>query len=411
MSMRRVTKASVIALAGGLLAAPWAMHAALAATLTITPADGSKVSGTAVKLHATISGQNGNVQSWTVQLAKDAATPQFTTVSGCTTTATAVDCTWDTTHVLGNATAIAPNGKYLVKVSARDSGSLTAAAQTYTNQVGLFVQNGPATPSNLTVTKDEAAAQIFAAWPANPEPDISEYLLKETLPSGTVTTWHVKPPCSSSGCTFSRRYTAGGTYSYTVAAVRTAPNPDGSTATLTSAAFGPRQATVADPNPTTTTTTTQPPPTTTTGGGGSTTTTRGGSASGDTGTGGGDSGSAGNTDDFKGVIVNGFRITGIQGGNPGSVSSSRSFGGRAVQIGGGGEGSEADPGFSETLPFKKPQKDDQPSIAQSIVNIPSRVITDDSTRRAALQITAFGLLIFVLAMQIRYVTRRADEQA
>src|ERR1043166_7127931 len=184
--MRRMTRAAAVVLASGALLAPWAMHAAFAASITITPADGSKVSGS-VKLHASISGQNGNVTTWTVQLAPPPppnTQPQYATVSGCATTATTVDCTWDTTKVLGSTTTLAPNGAYSVKVSAKDSGSLTVQSQTYTNSANLYVQNAPAAPTNLIVGRDDAQARINVSWDSNPEPDIAKYTLRETLPDG-----------------------------------------------------------------------------------------------------------------------------------------------------------------------------------------------------------------------------------
>jgi len=413
--MRRITRAAGAALATALLAIPLAMQSQSAVAANnvqiLEPADGATVSGTAVKIHASVSFPNERLNAWKVEVARtvpSGSTPTWNTLPGAAcsnpnvTSGSAADinCLWDSTKV--NNTA-AFNDTYLVKVTATHTPAFGSASDTFA-QINSVVANPAATPSGLALTFNDGTQKLTVSWNANTEPDITKYLLNETINS-KLTTWSLTPSqahCTSTACNWSRQITTYGTYSYTVAAVRNAPGTQ--SGSVQSQPSSSKSATFADPNPTTTTT--QPPA----GGSGGTTGTTTGGSGGSTGSTGGSSSSR----TGESATVSGFRVVQIAGGGPGNVSSSGSASGRVIGGGGGGlvgEGEEPDTGFQEKLPYKTGQKsDDQPqNIAQAIANIPSRVITDEAARKTAMSITAVGLLLFVFAMQVRYITRRAAQ--
>jgi hypothetical protein len=419
-----MTRAASVALAGGLLATPLALHlqgAGAANNVTITaPANNAQINGNAVSITATVNFPNDRLASWKVEVAvtpPSGQAPQWTAVPdtashpcanpNATGSSVNIDCVWDTTKALPNG-APSANNTYLVMVTAVDSGPFNAG--TYPAQISTVVTNPVATPTGLTLAFNDGTQKLTVSWNANTEPDITKYVLNETINTKT-TGWSLTPAqahCTKTSCNWSRQITSGGTYKYDVVAVRNAPGT--TSGTVSSPSSGSKQATFADPNPTTTTTRPADPGST----GGST----GGSAGG---TGGTTSGATkpGTPSSKSGesTSVNGFRVVQIAGGGPGTVSSGGSASGRVFGGGGGGgglvgEGAEPDTGFSGTLPYKTPKADDKPeSISQAIANIPSRIITDESARKKAMSLIAIGLVLFVFAMQVRFITRRAAQQA
>lgn len=403
--MRRSMRAGLAAAAGALLSAVVVAPAHAANGITWTsPQPNQTVQGTITVSATADFGSSTKVASWFVDVLDPAGGSHrlcAKTLNPPTQAAT-VSCLWDTTKVIG-AAAVAPNGTYQVRITGRDTGTQLPPnpAADHMDQRAVNVANPASNVANVTLSFSEPFVTV--SWSPVSDPDLERYSVIEQHENGPWVEVAFNPTSTHRKDTTFQKSVSGqgfGVYRYMVAAIRT-----GSSGPPTYTPSSPSQVTYNDPNPPTTTTT-RPPTTTTRGGGGSTSggSTSGGSTSGDSSAGGNDGTTVSGTN-------NGFRVVPLGGGGPGSVTATKVYAGRVVQIGGG----EQDSGFDQFLPYKKgqaAQAQEQDRGGNSVVNAltsPVRVLTDNNARRALLIPIAAGLLFFVFAMQIRFLTRRAEQ--
>jgi hypothetical protein len=291
----------------------------------------------------------------------------------------------------------------------------------------VVVSNPVSTPRDVRLTWADAPRQATVQWQANPEPDITSYVIQEKFGDGP---WKTVGQAGGKVTTFTRSLSASGTYHYQVAAVRAAGS---GTDTIQSAWAGPaaepKQIVVQAPKrPETTTTTTEPAPAEAAGDTGPSGTPADSATSTTTaaaGTAGGPSAPApdGTTPD-TGRNAAGL-VSPIQPGAPGSVKSGgASFGSPAAPPAAKGdkagkpepleESEGPDNGFSPALPYKQggteanADKEDG-ADGRVLVGMPETVGGDD-TRRLLIPMAA-GLLLFVFAMHALYASRRAAAEA
>jgi hypothetical protein len=408
-----------------------------------SPDDGARVGGQAYHVKAKVA-LDGGVKSWAVQaLAPDGSDyPGYGTIcekaEGGSPAYVNIDCVWDTT-AYPNDGGPAQNRPYIVRVTAQGgprSGMFSngQAPGPRHEDRNVTVSNPVSAPRNVKLAWADDTRQATVQWQANPEPDITSYVVQEKFGDGP---WKNVGQAGGKVTTFTRDLSATGTYRYQVAAVRAAGSGSD---TIQSAWSGPsaepKQIIVQAPKrPETTTTTTEPYAADAagdTGGSGGPAAppppgapapvTASGQANGDPAAPGGPA-PAGATGDTS---RNGALVTPIQPGSPGSVKSGGATVGSPVGPPAAKPGTSTtttekldesegpDTGFSSALPYKKgpdakEDKEDGEAAGRVLVGLPETVGGED-TRHLLIPLAA-GLLLFVFAMHALYASRRAAAAA
>ena len=448
--MRKVTLGATAALlagfaltAAGLPGGPLPARPALAQESTAyvtwqSPENGARLSGQSVHIKAKV-GAYGGVRSWAVEVvAPDGEDyPGWGTICEKSESRSPayvnIDCLWDTTHYPEDA-GPTQNRPYVVRIIAHgssQSGSFSDGRQPapHSDQRNVTVSNPVSAPRDVRLGFVDSTKQATIRWAANPEPDIVSYAVQERVGDGP---WKNVGQAAGKVTTFTRNLSAPGTYRYQVAAMRSAGTGSDTIQSAWSApAAEPKQIVVAEPKrpEPPTTSTTQPPIWTETPGGSGP---PAGPAPGDpvgpapataaSGTP-GDPGApgvpapAGSTD----LSRSGAFVTPIQSGAPGSVrSGGATVGGATAPSGKPGQAQDEpeeaegpDTGFSAELPYKQDgestEEADGDGVGRVLVGLPE-AIGGDETRQLLVPLAA-GLLLFVFAMHLLYVTRRAGQEA
>ena len=387
-----------------------------------SPEEGARLSGRAVHIKAK-SGFYGGVRTWAVEvLAPDGADhPGYGTIcEGSESRAPAfvnIDCVWDTT-AYPNDGGQALNRPYVVRITTHG-----ASPRPHSEDRHVTVVNPVSAPRDVKLGFVESTKQATVRWQQNPEPDIVSYVVQERIGDGP---WKNVGQAGGRATTFTRTLRAPGTYRYQVAALRAAGSGDD---TVQSAWSGPssepKQIVVPEPPKPTTTTTTPPgpegspepappadpgdptvppaPPEVTSAG-----------APGDPAAPPPPDGSTDTSRSGAGVV------TPIQHGAPGSVrSGGATVGGLAKPPSTkppkepleGEEPEGPDTGFSPELPYKQNGESaaGDGGVGRVLVGLPE-AIGGDETRQLLVPL-AGGLLLFVFAMHILYISRRAAPEA
>lgn len=295
-----------------------------------------------------------------------------------------------------------PNGDdYYLELAERDSAD---SDEWVTTTLDVDVNNPPARPKNADSGFDDSSQRVSVTWTHNNdvEPDLEGYRVQECRKSSesqscSGSDWETIVTAQPSAVAATFGVPGGGVYRYRVKAIRPTADGSGSLESSGVTAGDPIVLNAQDPTSTTTTTTptngatttTSPPPggTTTTTGPGSTTTTTAGPGGGHH-----------DPDDPTSTLPGSF---GGLGGTPGSsgaggVERHRSSTPRLVQR------SSTDPGYDETLPY---------GATDEVASGPRGLLAAENPVGLALVPIAGGGLAFVVAMQMRYVSRRAAAMA
>jgi len=442
--MRKVTLGAAAALlagsalaAAGLPARPASAQENTAYVTWQSPDEGARLSGPNVHIKAK-AGFYGGVRSWAVEvLAPEGEDyPGYGTVCEKSESRSPayvnIDCVWDTT-AYPNDGGQAQNRPYVVRITTQGNASSGTFSDgrtppPHSEERGVIVANPVSPPRDVRLGFVDSTKQATVRWAANPEPDIVSYVVQERIGDGP---WKNVGQAGGKVTTFTRNIPAPGTYRYQVAALRSAGSGTDTMQSAWSApAAEPKQIVVAEPKrPEASTTTTQPPVA---------------DAAGDTGEPGtpanpgdpaapvpstaaspnpndpaaaGAPAPAGGTD----LSRNGAMVSPIQPGAAGSVKSGgATFGGAAVPTtkpdkpGPELDESEGpDNGFSAALPYKQSGESSEEAgtggAGKVLVGLPE-AIGGDETRQLLVPL-AGGLLLFVFAMHIFYVSRRAAQDA
>jgi hypothetical protein len=388
-----------------------------------SPEDGARLSGPSVHIKAKV-GFHGGVRGWAVEvMAPDGeAYPGWGTICEKSESRSPayvnVDCVWDTTHYPEDA-GPTQNQPYVVRI-------ITQGTSSHSDERDVTVSNPVSAPRDVRLGFVDSTKQATIRWAPNPEPDIVSYVIQERVGDGP---WKGVGQAGGKVTTFTRNLPAPGTYRYQVAALRSAGS---GTDTLQSAwaapAAEPKQIVVAEPKrPEPSTTTTQPPVSAEPGGepgppagpgdpGAPVPVTAASPSPGDPAAPGAPA-PAGGTD----LSRNGAMVSPITPGAPGSVKSGgATVGGSTTPTGKPAkpknEDEEApegpDTGYSTELPYEQAGEsveDDGDSVGRVLVGLPE-AIGGDETRQLLVPLAA-GLLLFVFAMHIFYVSRRAGQEA
>jgi hypothetical protein len=407
------------------------------------PSDTEPVSGEEVHIKARLSFGEDGVQSWAVEVVAPpdvaGAYPGYGTIcesssSGQPPLAAEVDCVWDTT-MYPTGGAIAHNGRYLIRITARNGERriFSPSPEPHTAERAVRVVNPTSAPTDVKLSMAESGKQATVKWTPNSEPDVVRYVVQEKIGSGD---WQTVGETGRKVTTYTRKLGAPGTYRYQVAALRSNGEGDGTVASPWAAPAGePKQVVVAEPPKPTTTTTTAPPAKK--------------AASGDEptphspenppapapeGAPGapagpplpeGDPNRSASEAPAPGEPGRTAVVTPIAPGGPGSVESKQSFSGKVVDH----SGVPVKPGpapkqrvidqpdgpYSETLPYPKQETPAAPvdpdldavdaADEEAAIRLPSSDPGEDA--RAVLVPLAGGLLIFVFAMLGLHVSRRS----
>lgn len=439
--MRKVTLSALAALlAGSALVVPAGPAAAQENAAYVqwqSPEDGARLSGSSVHIKAKV-GVYGGVRSWAVEvLTPDGENyPSWGTICEKSESRSPayvnIDCVWDTTHYPEDA-GFTENRPYVVRITTQgssQSGTFSDGRQpgTHSEDRNVTVSNTVSAPRDVRLGFVDSTKQATIRWAPNPEPDIVSYAVQEQVGDGP---WKNVGQAGGKVNTFTRNLSAPGTYRYQVAAMRSAGS---GTDTIQSAwstpAAEPKQIVVAEPKrPDPPTTTTTQPPVSAEGAG--ETGPPAGPAPGDpaapvpvtaaSGTP-GDPAAPGAPAPAGGDLSrNGSFVTPIQAGAPGSVrSGGATVGGASGPAGKPGkapkepeEAEGPDTGFSAELPYKQSgestEEADGDGVGRVLVGLPE-AIGGDETRQLLVPLAA-GLLLFVFAMHVFYVSRRAGQEA
>jgi hypothetical protein len=403
-----------------------------------SPDEGARLSGSTVHIKAKV-GYHGGVRSWAVEVVAPEGEdyPGYGTVCEKSESRSPayvnIDCVWDTTAYPDEG-GPAQNRPYIVRITTHGNAQSGAfsdgrAPGPHTDERGVTVSNPVSPPRDVRLGFVDSTKQATIRWAANPEPDIVSYVVQERVGDGP---WKNVGQAGGKVTTFTRNLSAPGTYRYQVAALRSAGSGTDTIQSAWSApAAEPKQIVVAEPKrPEPTTTTTLPP--------------YSADAAGETGPPGspapgdpaapvpstaaspnpGDPAAPGAPVPPGGTDLsrNGALVTPIQAGAPGSVKSGgATVGGAAGPVVKPGrpapEPEEApegpDTGFSTQLPYKQSgestEEADGDGVGRVLVGLPE-AIGGDETRQLLVPLAA-GLLLFVFAMHVLYVSRRAGQEA
>lgn len=410
---RPITVVTAGLIATSLLAVPdpaGAAHYEVAWDENVSPADNAAVAGeVTLKLAITslLATTHGKVEEWRLELWRGTTPLGALCADDYGSTGddeVPVELEWDTRYLPGpsepslacdTATPSLPgtpdaytrNGAHTLKVWVKtNDGSLAGALSEARAHEHVFdrtikVDNEPSMPTGVTASFNATTQRMIVSWNANQEPDVSGYVVDQCVLASAQTCsssdWaRVANPSGLNTVSVSLAVTDPGVYRYRVAAKR--PRAE-SGEFLSSAA---QSGSVAleegefDPSPTTTVGGDG------TGGGG------GGSTDGPAGTESGDDGSG-----TTGPGDEGSGSTGSRRGRGGE--SDRGLPPRLV------DRTEVDAGYEEALPYGAKPLDETGGALE---------IAARGVGLASIPI-AGGLLLFVFAMQMRYLSRRAGTPA
>lgn len=206
MTRLRIVRAPLVALVSaavvvGLGLPASAVHVALEVDWSSPgsdPAAGVVVEGTtAVEAGAGFDGGllQSNVKEWQVQLRTESGGSVGVlctrSYSGLGTGTAALDLTWDSRYApsgtvntecgpgeSANVDSAHPleNGRYVLRVRAHDQLLIT---EWHHEDFAIRVNNRPSTPQGVSATFDETVQEIRVVWSANPESDLSGYLVQQ----------------------------------------------------------------------------------------------------------------------------------------------------------------------------------------------------------------------------------------
>ena len=426
--MRRITLAVGVALlaVGPVSARPAQAQEGAAYVTWLSPEDGARLRGQAVHIKAK-AGFYGGVKSWAVEILapEDADYPGYGTVCEGTESRSPayvnIDCVWDTT-AYPNDGGQAQNRPYVVRITTQGN-----SAGPHSEDRNVIVSNPVSAPRDIRLGFVDSTRQATVRWQPNPEPDIISYVVQERVGDGP---WKNVGQAGGRATTFTRSLSAPGTYRYQVAALRAAGSGNDTVQSAWSGpASEPKQIVVAEPKRPETTTTTTPP--------------YSADGSGDppppadpgdptvpppapppmsSAAAGADPAAPGPPapDGSTGPGRNGAMVSPIQHGAPGSVrSGGATSGGLAAppatkppkapnEL---DEPEGPDTGFSSQLPYKQAGEsaEDDGGVGRVLVGLPE-AIGGDETRQMLVPL-AGGLLLFVFAMHVLYISRRAAPEA
>lgn len=369
-----------------------------------SPDEGEQVYGT--DFVAARADFDDGIVRWRIEMRHEAGGGvAFCDKSGSFGTDHSFRCNWDTAH-LGDMSdldknehltsdAVAPNGRYIIKVSVWNVGrtercggllqpSCTGPSSEHVLSPSrtVVIVNPVSAPTGVGRSYNSGNGRVTVAWASSPEPDVTKYLVQEQKDGGAWKDVGERPHGSTS---FERYLPEMGTYRYRVAAVR--PEVDHSAWTATAplevaAPPAPPQETPRndpeDPGPEPGVTVLEPPTTATTTQSGTVAPTSPPPTSG------------GGSSLF---------------GRPSASSLPRPTAPRTTPT-------TADTGFSEQLPYttttKAPEPDQEERAGEEDSQPIPRVVTVPRPQdpRSLLVPLAGGLAIFVFAMQVTYVVRR-----
>lgn len=277
------------------------------------------------------------------------------------------------------------NGAYHIQVVAtgRD-GAIDTNPNEVTNPPAtrdVLVEVKPVPPANLNATKSRSRT-VSLTWDSNPEPDIVGYQVQRQVGSGD---WQALALVASPGYTDTSTANAGGTYTYRIVAARQGATKD---RVVVSDPSATKSVSVPDAPVTTTSSTATTAPT-----GGSTGTGPGGSTGGSTAA----SGSSANTQTAQlartgNVDLSGFATLLKEAQRPGT----------------GKPGEGPDPGFNQTLPFKKGSPTDTGEDGTALgVGIHEAGGGTEATHQP-IAFVAASLLVTVILMHVLWLKREVD---
>ena len=285
-------------------------------------------------------------------------------------------------HLPATPDAYAPNGTYTFRVWVKSTPAglpPTQHEQTFDRVVKF--SNPAETPTGVKASWTSSSSAMTVSWGANPEPDVTGYAVDQCVKAPAQTCaasdWsRVANPSGRTTTSASLNIATAGTYRYRVAAKRL--DADGKELLSSAAQSDPMTIDFAD----------TPAPTTDDGEGGS----GGGGGSGGSGGSGGDGSSGGS----------GTAPTGTDGGSPGAGGAAAGETDRSGLPARELQRTEVDSGYEENLPYGAKPLD---GAGGGALEIAARGVG------IALVPMAGGVLLFVFAMQMRYLSRRADALA
>ncbi len=121
-----------------------------------------------------------NIKGWRIEVLTPAGHtyPGFGSLSTCDRVATRrITCEWDTSRYPGGGISV--NGEYLLRASVTDDPGWIGSEHAHlANPRIVWVENAPADLAGLQRSFDSNSGQLTVGWAPNPEPDISRYVVQ-----------------------------------------------------------------------------------------------------------------------------------------------------------------------------------------------------------------------------------------
>lgn len=281
------------------------------------------------------------------------------------------------------------NGTYLlnVRASGEDEPVDSNGTETSESNRAFAIEASPAIPKEVTVRADPDSREVDVTWKANPEPDMIGYQIQSSKDEGE---WSVAGESQKNFFRHTESASDGGLYSYRVVAIRRGAAADSGVASPPS-----QEASTTVPNPPA----------------GSNDSQGGGGGEPDTGPSGDGSPGSGGTSGTSG--------SGSSSGSSGPRSPTISRAGR-VDLSGFGSLldqtrapevqplPEADPGFSEDLPFQPRTILEEQELGEMAV--PDGGFRDTTSNQAdMLRFFAAGLLVTVILMHVLWLRGEVEK--
>lgn len=298
-----------------------------------------------------------------------------------------VDCTFDTTVYPGGA--VSRNGDYLVRVVAYDDPGLGSVLggqpQRHSAEQRVTLVNLPSAPGGVSGTANGPTAELTLRWERNPEPDVVGYVIDEAFENGSF-----ERVGESATTSFHRSLPEAGSYKYRIAATRPGeagkPPVQGPWTTSSKIEFDPSSPAIAPTNE---------------------------DPSGEPDVGNDIEEPVSPEPTLRSTPAPAV-ITGPRGSTSapppsGAGRSSTAPGGRSTSPTTAKPAEPLDPGYSETLPYRKPPAPQVPVLipGESVVALPGPApLPATPSERIPLPPIAVGLMLFVVAMTLVFVMRR-----
>ncbi|MGH9022691.1 MAG: hypothetical protein ACRDV9_06285 [Acidimicrobiia bacterium] len=295
----------------------------------------------------------------------------------------AVDCSFDTASYPDGA--ISRNGDYLVRVVAYDDPIPVFAPTQHSAEQRITLVNLPAAPGGVSGTVNGPTAELTLRWERNPEPDVVGYVIDEAFENGSFERVGESPTT-----TFHRSLPKAGSYKYRIAATRPGeagkPPVQGPWTTSSKIEFDPSAPAIAPTN--------EDP------------------------SGGPDSGNNIEEPVSPEPTAQRAPAPSVATTPRGSTSSPVTSGaGRTAKAPATRSTSPTaakaveppDPGYSETLPYRKPPAPQVPVLipGESVVALPAPAPSSETPSEGIpLPPLAVGLMLFVVAMTLVFVMGR-----